>query len=68
MTMKLQYSKRIIAVAVALMLLLGTLFTGAVSATAASLTDGLTHVAVKSLDGNKKYRHFNGYRHNRRRY
>ena len=53
MTMKTQYAKRILAIAVALVMLLGTLFTGVVSATAGSLTDGLTHVAVKSLDGNK---------------
>ena len=46
MTMKIKYSKRILAVAVALVMLLGTLFTGAVSATADSLTDGLTHIAT----------------------
>lgn len=51
MTMIKQYPKRIIAVAVAIMLLLGTLFTGAVSATAASLTDGLTVVAASSQNG-----------------
>lgn len=53
MTMKTQYAKRILAIAVALVMLLGTLFTGAVSATAAALTDGLTSVATKAQDGNK---------------
>lgn len=53
MTRKTLYSKRIIAVAVAVMLLVGTLFTGVVSSSAASLTDGLTSVATKAQDGNK---------------
>lgn len=61
MTMKFQYSKRIIAVAVALMLLLGTLFTGAVTASAESLADGLTEVATSATDGGN-YSGFNGFR------
>lgn len=40
MTMKTRYAKRILAIIVALVMLLGTLFTGAVSATADVLNDG----------------------------
>ena len=53
MTMKTQYAKRILAIAVALVMLLGTLFTGVVSSLAASLTDGLTNIATTDTNGNK---------------
>lgn len=53
MTKNAMYTKRIIAVAVALVLLLGTLFTGVVSSQASSFTDGLTHVATSSLNQSK---------------
>lgn len=42
--------KRVLAIAVAVILLVGTCFTGVVSATAAGLADGLDEVATKALD------------------
>ena len=53
--------KQVLAVAIAIILIVGTCFTGAMSVMADSLADGLTEVATSTTDGGN-HQGFNGFR------